>query len=523
MNLALLNNQQDDQVVAFMDIGTNSVRMLLARILPDRTYIILNRRKETIRLGENEFQVERLQPAAMDRAVLVCHQLAEMAKANGAKEIIAVATAATREARNQAEFLRRLKREDLLDVQVVSGMEEARLIYLGVSRGMHLSNHRAVFIDIGGGSTETIVGGQDEYQYLDSLKLGAIRLSLMFLKGETGPVPEEVYELICSYVRDTAIRTIQAIRLFSTDFVVGSSGTIENLADIASYMFNHRRRNPDDVMNTRQLKRVVKALCSATLEERRKLPGINPERADIIIGGAAILETLLQDIGLEEIRISERGLQDGLLVDYLNRLEGSLPIPQASVREAGVLRLGRALNFDESHARKVTQLALELFDSAKQAGLHSLSKEERELLEYAAMLHDIGIALSYSNHHDHSYYIIRNAELPGFNQVDIGIIANTALFHRKAYPRKKQFEFRELDKRSQEVVKILCVFLSIAESLDRSHMGKVEHVQLETQNRKKAILEIQEKTDSPLELWGVEYHKEAFERLFKRKLELLVR
>ncbi len=508
------------RVIACIDMGTNSVRLLLARVYPDLTYTILNRRKEVIRLGEGEFPSGRIQPEAMERAVLVLRQFVEMARASDAETITAVATSATREASNQAEFLHRIEQEAQLEVHVISGLEEARLIYLGVSRSLNLGNRRAVFIDIGGGSTEVITGDQSHYQHLDSLKLGAIRLTMMFLHEETGPVPPEKYALIQNYVRDTAVRSVQAVNREGISLAAGSSGTIENLADIASYQFNDRRRGPDDAFNPRQISKVAQTLCRLPLEERRKVTGINPERADIIIAGAAILETLLDEMKVKELRISDRGLQDGLLYETLLKTGEAHPDQDLTVREMSVLRLGRASHFDEAHARQVARLAVELFDQAREAGLHPLGDWERELLEYSGLLHDIGISLSYTNHHAHSAYFIRNAELLGFDQTEVDILAATVLYHRKAYPSKKDPEFAILEPRYQEIVRVLCVFLSIAESLDRTHQQAVDHLRLEPDGKRQITLQVQSANPVPLELWGVDFHKREFYKVFGKRLAI---
>jgi exopolyphosphatase/guanosine-5'-triphosphate,3'-diphosphate pyrophosphatase len=515
----------EGRTVAFMDIGTNSVRLLLVRLNPNNTHTILSDQKEIVRLGEGEFVDQHLHPEAMQRAVLVVNKFTEMARAYGVEEVLAVATSATREAENRDEFIRRLKREAQLEVRVVSGKEEARLIYLGVASGIHLADQQALFIDIGGGSTEVIVGGQQEYSFLDSLKLGAIRLtSLFFLPTEMGRVPPERYALIQQYVRNLAVRTVQTVQgLSPVSMAIGSSGTIENMADIAAWMFLKRRREKDDSFTHDQLKKTIEALCELPLEDRRRIQGINPARADIIIAGAAILDTLMQDLGVEEIRISDRGLRDGLLVDYLSRSEQGRLLEGMSVRERSVLQLARACGVDEGHAHEVMRLSLELYDSARQAGLHKFGEPERELLEYAALLHDVGIFLSYNNHEQHSYYMIRNADLLGFDQTEIAIMANAGLFHRKAMPRKKKHpSFGTLDKRSQRLVRLLALLLRIAESLDRSHTGAVRHAQFRQGEDSKVILEIRASRDCPLELWGVQTHRDAFQRIMGKKLETRV-
>jgi Exopolyphosphatase len=225
------------KVAAFLDMGTNSVRLLVVRVDPGGVYTVLNQQREVVRLGEGEFQEQLLQPEAMDRAVLVCRKFNDLARAYGAEDIVAVATSATRDAENQGKFLARLEKEAGLEVRVISGREEARLIYLGVSSGVHMGSRNAAFIDIGGGSTEVIVGNQAEHAYLDTLKLGAIRLTQMFfLPDEKGPVSAPRYALICQYVKNAAIRTSQRVREHKIDMALGSSGTIMNLAEIAHEM-----------------------------------------------------------------------------------------------------------------------------------------------------------------------------------------------------------------------------------------------------------------------------------------------
>jgi exopolyphosphatase/guanosine-5'-triphosphate,3'-diphosphate pyrophosphatase len=510
--------------VGFLDVGTNSVRLLLVRINPNHSYATLTQQKEIVRLGEGEFVDQVLQPEAMDRAALVCRKFAELSRSYGAEEIVAIATSAVREAKNQGDFLRRLRQEVSLDVRVISGKEEARLTYLGISSGVHLDGKEAAFIDVGGGSTEVIAGDHRHYHFLSSLNLGAIRLtSLFFLPGESGPVTSERYALLQRHIRLTSIRTLQQMRQYRFEFAFGSSGTAENLTDIAARALHNRQRQRDDVLAYRDLKQVIEMLCGLPLEERRKVPGINPERADILIAGAAIIHTLMQDLGFSKLRvIGDRGLREGLLIDYLSRSEHAQLIRGLSVRERSVLQLGRACGFDETHGKHVAQLALELFDSAARIGLHHLGAHERELLEYAAQLHDIGAFLSYNNHHVHAYYLIRNAELLGFDQSEIGLMATIALFHRKALPTKKHTEMKELDKRSRKGVQNLSVLLRLAEVLDRSHTQAVKHVKLRPTGKNGLVLEIYAGHDCQLELWGVQSQLKAAQKVLDRDIQIKV-
>ncbi len=513
------------RVVGFLDIGTNSVRLLVVRIDANHSYTTITQQKQVVRLGESEAIDHSLLPEAIERAVLVCGKFAQLARSYGAEEIIAVATSATREARNQKEFLRRLRHEAGIEVRVIPGKEEARLIFLGIASGVNLGDNRAVCIDIGGGSTEIAVGDQRQYQYLNSLELGAVRLAdLFFMPNERGPVAPERYALMQRHVRDAAVRTVQDVRGFETALAFGSSGTIENLTDIAVRNLHNRLRQPDDCLTHADLKRVVQMLCEVPLEERRRIPGINPERADIIVAGAAIIDTLMQDLRIKELRVvGDRGLREGLLVDYLARSGHAHLVRALSVRERSVLQLARASRFDERHARRVARLALELFDSGRTAKLHNLDESARELLEYAAWLHDIGTFLSYNNHHVHTYYLIHNAELLGFDQSEIALIAATTFFHRRGVPSKKYPEFKALDKRSRQAVKVLSMFLRLAELLDRSHTGVVKHAQVRAADHKHLVLEVQAVDDCRLELWGVQDRVRAIEKTLGRKLHVKVR
>lgn len=509
------------RIAAFMDIGTNSLRLLLVRINPNKSYTILSVQKETVRLGEGEFADSHLRQEAMDRAVHVVKQFADMARAYHAEQIWVVATSATREAKNKDKFIRRLEREAGVDARTISGREEARLIYLGVSSGVHLEERSALMIDIGGGSTEVIVGDQSKYHYLDSLKLGAIRLTtLYFLPGESDPVAPARYALLQQYVRNSAIRTIQNVVEHSFEQVIGSSGTIENLADIAIYMDFNRPRERDDVMTLDQINRVVEMLCALTLEERRKVPGINPARADIIIGGAAILHTLMQDLGLQKIYISDRGVRDGLLIDYLGQSEHADLVRGISVRERSVLQLGRACGFDEPHANKAAELALQLFDSGQEIGLHKMGAHERELLGYSALLHDVGMFLSYNNHQAHTYYLINHTDLLGFDQREIAVMAAVGYFHRKKFPKKKHPQYAVIDERDRKSVRKMAVLLRIAESLDRSHTGVVRQVRFKMVNKHTILLELTAERNCQLELWGVQNQTHAFQKAFKHQLEI---
>jgi exopolyphosphatase / guanosine-5'-triphosphate,3'-diphosphate pyrophosphatase len=319
-------------------------------------------------------------------------------------------------------------------------------------------------------------------------------------------------------VRHHAVRTLREMRAYRIDLAIGSSGTIRNVADVAARRFYKRPLQPDDVLTYAHLRQVVALLAGLSLEERHKVPGLQPERADIILAGAAILDAFMQELGVPEIHVSERGLREGLLVDYLLKREDASLMAELSVRARSVLQLGRACHFDEAHAQTTARLALGLFDSARDVGLHCLGAWERELLEYTTLLHHIGAFLTYTDYQAHAYYLIRHANLLGFDQKEIAVMATTALYQRKALPRKKDPAFAALDAHTQDIVRVLSVFLRLAKHLDRGHAGLVQQAWLCPMDADCVALHIHAAHDCQIEVWGIQKHAEAFEKVFGREL-----
>ncbi len=512
----------EGKIVGFIDIGTNSIRLILVRLNPNYSYSILREDKEVVRLGENVFKKNILEPNTMDRAVLVCKKLLEVAKGFSASELYAVATSAAREAQNHTVFLQRLQQEAGLDVKIISGREESRLIYLGISSGIHINHQMALFIDIGGGSTEIILGDQNEYYDLESLGLGAIRLTSLFLdKSIDSPISQRTYEKMKRYAQKKMVRFSERINKEKIDVAYGSSGTIINLAEIACKMFDHEIDRNHLVLRNKELQKVTETLCSLSLDKRKQVPGINSDRADIIIGGAVVLETFMDEFKLKELIVSYRDQRHGMLIDYLQKHKGFPQYQSMSVRESSVLRLCRLFNVNEAHAQVVQSLCLELFDKTKNLGLHNYGAFERELLQHSSLLHDIGNIISFRSHHLHSYYIIQNAELLGFNQEEIMLMANIVRFHRKKLPGRKEPSFQELDKNHQQIIYYLSFLLRLAEKLDRSHNHLVHHVDVSflDKNTFKLILECVN-GECDLEKWSILNDKKIFETVIHKKLVL---
>ena len=538
-----------------MDIGTNSVRLAVVEVQANGTWTTLASQKQVVRLGEGEFDLagpkdlpskskekdrdddggsgHSLTEAAIARGALVCARFAEVARGFGADEIIALATAAVREADNGDLFVQRVRELADLDVRVISGQEEARLIYLGCVSGIDLPpKKRALFMDIGGGSTELIVGDSAGYAFLDSLKMGAIRLTAEGVADSSKPIPPAAWAELQRHVRSLLAPAARAVAQAGFSVMYGSSGTAQNLAEIiavsASVPVPTSLRNYE--LSLADVQATTKRLCGLTLEQRRRVPGINPERADIIIGGSAILQTVMETVGAGSIRISDRGLREGIIVDRLRR--GAFPneeegVPSVSTvdnsaRRRSIRQLMAATRVDETHAAHIVSLALALFDQWKALGLHEYS-QARELLEYAALLHDAGFFVSHTDHQRHSYYLIRHSELLGFNDREIEIMASLALYHRKSVPRRKHPLFAALDSRTQRLIRVLSCALRFAEALDRSHLMLVKEVRCEKLSKPDRVrMTLYASADAQLELWAAEAQAPAFEKTFDLPLEVRV-
>ncbi|MFI3272664.1 MAG: Ppx/GppA phosphatase family protein [Pseudomonadota bacterium] len=510
------------KVIGLIDLGSNSARLLIVRLLPSGSYAVLNRVKHMVRLGENAFQKKLLQEDAMQRTLVVLQAFAGMCKTYGAHEVVAMATAAARDAGNAKEFLVRVRALTGLNLSVISGREEARLIYLGVSGGLPHSLAKRLYIDIGGGSTELVVANSDDYDNLDSLKLGCVRLTNRFLVGHTGAVSPELFAKICQYVRNKAGYDIQRVQQFDIAEVVGSSGTALTLHSIAHRLQHGVAPTPEqNTLTLDALRQATKYICGLTAEERLALPSVSERRAEVLVAGAAILLTILEDLNLSSMIVSQRNLQDGMLMDYMLR-KGHGPTgpsgPIHSVREMSILQLAHRCNFEERHARHTARLALHMHDSAVDCGLIPLHHSLRELLYYAALLHDIGIFIAYAHHAEHSAYLIRNAELLGFNEEEVSFIALLTQFHSKR-PSKKYEAVASCEPTLRANLRMYSLFLALAENLDRLHGQQVYDADFIAINDD-IVLTIASESATPVELDAVYNMQKHMKKVFNTPVSI---
>lgn len=458
----------DAAVHAAIDIGTNSVHLLVARSTPSQRFEVLAQEKEVVRLGHGDGDMKELSPDAIDRGIAALGRFRQVAEIWDA-DIAAVATSAVREAENHDVFIRRARDEAGIDVEVISGVEEARLIHTGVIHAIPCYDQRLFVVDIGGGSTELVVGERDEILEARSLKLGAIRLTDRFFADE--PLGRAQVKACRRYVRAFLQPTVRDFVGHGFDVAAGSSGTIQTLAAmVLALRGDDSGRNLNNLsISATELDAVITTLVGApTAKERARLPGMDAKRADIVVGGAIILEQVVAALGIDELRISTFALREGVLLDQLRDHDGAPLHHLSDLRRASVVHLADELDPDREHSEHLTDLALSLFDETHD--VHGLADRYRELLEAAGRLHNVGLFVSHTAHHKHSHYIIRNTDhLLGFTDHEIEVVAVVARYHRKSEPKEKHPEYAALGDEDRRAVAVLAGILRVAIGLDRTH------------------------------------------------------
>lgn len=490
------------EVLAAVDIGTNSMHLVVARMMGRHRFEVLEREKEMVRLGSGGGDMKHLDPEAVDRGIAALARFREVADVHGAR-LVAVATSAVREAENRGAFLERARAEAGVDVDIISGTEEARLIHLGVLQAVQVFEQRVLLCDIGGGSTEFLVGLRGDMLAARSMKLGSIRLTERFFQAKSLQAGE--VDSCRRFIRATLSSFSREVRRLGFEVAVGSSGTIGALCSMA---VGRRDQAPPRTWNSFELTRpdldaVLKSLLKApTVSARAKLPGLDPGRADIILAGALILEQAFEEFGLASMIFSDYALREGVLLDAWQRQHGGSLHHLSDLRRRSVVHLAELMDEDQAHSAHVARLSLSLFDQT--APLHKLGNDAREYLEAAALLCNIGLFVSHAGHHRHSYYVIRNAELlTGFTDREIELIAQIARYHRKGLPRATHPEFALLSKPDQRLVRCCAGLLRIAIGLDRTHGARVAALQATVSNDGLTLVALgREGSDIGLELFS---------------------
>ncbi len=512
--------------LAAVDIGTNSFHLIVVKIKRGGNFEIIDREKEVIRLGEgNVGDIKIISPGAQKRAIETLRRFKNIADSHKAK-LRAVATSAVRESLNKNEFLLEVYEKTGIEIEVISGYEEARLIYLGALKAVPIYDTQSLCIDIGGGSTEFAIGLKGNLKYATSLKLGAVRMTQKFFPDFI--VTKSKIDKCKKWIEGELYHVAKEIKKIGFKTAVGSSGTI-----MACGLMLYAKQNKESsflkilnnykitAKNISEITGIV--LNSKTVAERKKIKGLEPKRADIIPAGLLILQTIVEKLNIKEIIISGYALREGIIIDTLQKENRLSKKPKLQdIRFESVKHLSLSCKYDQKHCNHVAKLALQIYDQLSEQ--LKLKNECREYLEAAAILHDIGYHISHSQHHKHSQYIISNSELLGFNENEIRIIANVARYHRKSHPKVTHKEFNLLNRKGKNIVRKLAAILRLADSFDRIHKQIVSAVHVSVKDN--IIIfspEVKNNPDLELEKWSFNRRKSLFEEVFKMSAKIEVK
>jgi exopolyphosphatase / guanosine-5'-triphosphate,3'-diphosphate pyrophosphatase len=505
--------------LAAIDIGTNSLHMIVVRVRPDLSFEVIDREKEMVRLGAGGLDGRALTPEAMHAALQVMSKFRRLADSHGVDEIIAVATSATREAENGSEFLKAIVEKTGIRPRLISGTEEARLIHQAAAYGVGLSGEVGVVIDIGGGSVEITRGVGLTMETGRSFKIGVIRLTERFVKSD--PLASRDQRKLARFVENETGKFLGQIVKQGYDRVIGTSGTIQSIGAVALAERGESTTLRNRRISAKQIRRAKKQLLARDLEERLRVPGLEPRRADLAVAGSVLLDALVRRLGADDVTLCDLSLREGLILDYIarHRKEIAQADRYPDVRRRSVFELAERCNYWPEHAQQVAKLATMLFDQTR--GVHGMTDHEREWLEYASILHDIGVHISYERHHKHSYYLIKNGDLRGFDPEEVENIALIARYHRQAPPKRSHDGYGDLKKKRRRRIRRLAAMLRLAEGLDRSHSQPVASLELHDRGDD-GLLQLRATGDAELELWAAARHAAEFERFIGKPVRVEV-
>jgi exopolyphosphatase/guanosine-5'-triphosphate,3'-diphosphate pyrophosphatase len=505
--------------LAAIDIGSNSVRLMVAEPLRGGNYRILDEEREPTRLGRTLSSTGQLDAEAVDTTLAALRRFKQIANGFQVDELRTIATCAVREAANGTEFCRRAKEEVGIEVEVISADKEARLAFYSVQRAFDLAAKNIVLADIGGGSTEFVLASGNVIEAIHTSPLGAVRLTEIY--GNDFTQQGGRYDELLSGI-ERQLRKHTKKPPFAPHLLIGSGGTFTSLAEMMMAQKGQVDLPTRGYTVTRaEVSHLLDRLRKMTPKARRGVTGLVPDRADIIVAGLAVVDRIMARFKVNLLQVHNRGVRDGLLLTMIDRtLIAASDDPRE--REAAVERFAAACSGEPAHGRHVARLAGLIF--AQLAESLGMDPADRPYLEAAARLQDVGYLINYDQHHKHSYHLILNSNLPGFRPRELELIANIARYHRGAPPKQKHDNFRNLPPEDQVRVRRYSAILRIAGGLDRSHSQQISDVTVRVRRASERVetveLQAHARENPEVDLWGARRRVEMFEGEFGCKVEV---
>jgi exopolyphosphatase/guanosine-5'-triphosphate,3'-diphosphate pyrophosphatase len=498
--------------LAAIDVGSNAIRLAIAEVDGDRQVTVTSLLRESVRLGQDVFTSQLISEETIDRAVEAFKRFREAIDQSGARWTRAVATSATREALNRDLFIDRIAQASGIEVSTIGTEEEARLIHLAVAQKIGMRNKAALLIDIGGGSTEVTLATGGNILSTESFKMGAVRM-LQQLEGKKHG-ERHFNQLVQEYVEATQKRIKREVGNRTIDLCVGTGGNVDTIGELRKQMLG---RDRDTMVTLSELDVLIKRLQGLTFEERVAQLRLRPDRADVIVPAAVILQQIMKQARVDEAQIPHVGLKDGLLIDMVQELYGDKRALNRDQVMASAMQLGRKYAFDEQHGTTVARHAVELFDRTR--NLHNLPIDYRLLLEVAALLHDIGNFVNSTDHHKHTQYLLMSSPIVGLTEDQMAVVSNVARYHRKSMPKPQHDLYRMLPPKDRVVVSKLAAILRLADAMDNEHAAKVSNFEVDYR-RPKFLMRLRGEGDLLLEKWSLMKKAPMFEEVFSVKLVL---
>jgi len=508
------------QKIAAIDIGSNAIRMIVGRVTDSWEVELLENIRLPVRLGQDVFTMGKLQETTIQQAVEAFQHFRRVADDFEVTRVRAIATSAMREASNGYILTDRIQQTAKIEIEVISGDEEARLIHRAVSDAIKLNGKRAVLIDIGGGSVEVTLSENGNIVSTESYNMGTVRL-LKKLDGhkESGLSffnnPNRPFALLVREYAEAARKRIDLeIGKEKIDLCIGTGGNVEELGKLRQKLL---KQSSSEILRMSELQELIERINDLSVKDRIRKLKLRPDRADVILPAAIVLQLIAHETGVKQIQIPNVGLKDGLLAEIADELARGPQLPRREQVWSSATRLGNKYGFDAEHSNLVAKLAGQLFDQSKE--LHRLDEEERLLLEIGALLHDIGHFINTLDHDKHGYYILKANSLIGLNVRQQEIVANLVRYHRKFPPTLEDTGFKSLPPADRLIVTKLCALLRLADGMDISHTQHVRSVAL-TKKKKRWELNIQGRGDLLLERWGLNKRRSLFQEIFGVELEI---
>lgn len=501
--------------LAAIDVGSNSIRLLVTEVAPDGSYRILDDEKQTTRLAGGLADTGRLTLDAMRQSLEALKRMRTIAHGFGADRLEVIGTSALREAENGEEFAKLVKDELGINMDVIPGAEEAQLSFSSIARHFDLKATNAVAVDLGGGSAEIIMVANGVVEELYSLPIGAVRLTDSFLRSD--PCTEKEYGRLTQHIKKRFRKGLGRSR-FAPHVMIGAGGTFMALASMSM-----RRRGTvypsvgGYEMRRAEVRHILDNLKDMPLRARRDVPGLHADRADIIVAGLAVIERLMKLFHVNRLLIHDQGVRDGLMLRMIGQLSKrkAVPVEESGDPLDGVRQFAAACSVEQSHAEHVALLARQLF--AQLQGPLRLDPDDALILEAAALLHEVGNLINYEKHHQHSYHLILHGNLRGLSPRQRELVANVARYHRRTGPKLKHENFARLTHTERATVRRLSAILRVADGLDRTHMQRIEQIRCAC-GPGRVRIRVRASSTPDVDFWGAQQKGKLFEQVFGVKL-----